>query len=120
HFVLVASTHPSPTELRDLQRLPDDPDRVVLHTGDLVRVEVVCDREGYLTVFNVGPRGALHLLWPDDLARVAVQLAGVPLQVARVVLTPPAGQERLYAVWSRVPLSRDRLQGLARPGVSLR
>src|SRR4051812_4084727 len=46
HFVLVASTHPSPTVLRDLQRLPDDADRVVLHTGDLVRIEVVCDREG--------------------------------------------------------------------------
>ncbi len=119
-FFLVASTHPSPTVLRDLQRLPDDADRVRLHTGEVVRIEVVCDREGYLTVFNVGPHGTLNLLWPADLARVEVQPARTALQVARVLLTPPAGQERLYAVWSRVPLSRERLQGLARPGVTLR
>jgi hypothetical protein len=85
-----------------------------------VKVEVVCDREGYLTVFNVGPHGTLNLLWPDDLARVAVQPARTALQVANVLLTPPAGQERLYAVWSRVPLSRERLANLSRPGVTLR
>src|SRR5438132_784414 len=81
---------------RDLKRLPEDPDRVALRTGDRVKVEVVCDREGYLTVFNVGPQGALNLLWPADPARVAVQPARMPVQV-KVAMTPPAGQERLYA-----------------------
>jgi hypothetical protein len=119
-YVLVGSTHPAPTTLRDLKRIPDDPDRVALRTGDRVKLEVVCDRDGYLTVFNVGPQGAFNLLWPDDLAQVAPQPARLPLRVASVVLTPPAGQERLYAVWSRVPLSRDRLAGLAHPGVTVR
>jgi hypothetical protein len=119
-YVLIASTHPQPTVLRDMKCLPDDPDRVLLHTGDRVKVEVVCDREGYLTVFNVGPQGTLNLLWPDDAARVVPQPARVPLAVASVLLTPPAGQERLYAVWSRVSLSRERLASLVRPGVTLR
>jgi hypothetical protein len=119
-YVLVASTHPQPTTLRDLKRMPDDPDRVALRTGDRVKVEVLADRDGYLTVFNVGPHGTLNLLWPDDPARAVPQPAGVPLQVASVVLTPPAGQERLYAVWSRVPLARERLAGLSQPGVATR
>jgi hypothetical protein len=119
-YVLVGSTQPQPTTLRDLQRMPDDPDWVLLRTGDRVKLEVLCDREGFLTIFNVGPRGTLNLLWPDDTARVVVQPARVLLQVASVVLTPPAGQERLYAVWSRVPLSRERLASLAHPGVTLR
>jgi hypothetical protein len=118
--VLVGSTHPVPTTVRDMRRVPDDPDRVTLRTGDEVRVEVVCDRAGYLTVFNVGPQGALNLLWPADPAQASVQPAQVPLQVASVVLTPPAGQERLYAVWSRVPLPRERLAGLTREGVTMR
>jgi hypothetical protein len=120
NYVLVGSTHPQPTVLRDLKRVPDDPDRVALRTGDQVKVEVLCDRDGYLTVFNVGPHGALNLLWPDAPDRARVQPARQTLEVARVVLTPPAGQERLYAVWSRVPLSRDRLAGLARPGLVTR
>ncbi len=119
-YVLVASTHPQPTVLRDLKRMPDDPDRVVLRTGDQVKVEVVCDRDGYLTVFNIGPHGTLNLLWPEASARAVAQPARQPLQVVNVVLTPPAGRERLYAVWSRSPLSRHRLTGLARPGAALR
>jgi hypothetical protein len=119
-YVLVGSTHPEPTAVRDLKRLPDDPDRVTLRTGDRVKVEVVCDRDGYLTVFNIGPHGTLNLLWPDDPARPAPQPARQPLAVASVVLTPPAGQERVYAVWSRQPLSRERLASLAQPGVTVR
>jgi hypothetical protein len=40
--------------------------------------------------------------------------------VVNVLLTPPAGRERLYAVWSRAPLSRERLTDLGRPGVAVR
>ena len=119
-YLLVGSTHPQPTLLRDLKRVPDDPDRVALRTRDQVKVEVVCDREGYLSVFNIGPQGTLNLLWPDEARPSAPQPAGVPLEVARVVLTPPAGQERLYAVWSRRPLPREQLASLARPGATLR
>jgi hypothetical protein len=35
------------------------------------------------------------------------------LQIVDVALTPPAGSERLFAVWSRVPLSLDRVLRLA-------
>src|SRR5215212_4354164 len=49
-FVAVASTHAAPMALRDLRRVPDDADRVYLRTGDRVRLEVVCDTPGYLTV----------------------------------------------------------------------
>lgn len=118
--VLVASTHPMPTTLRDLQRVPDDADRVALRTGDRVRLEAVCDRGGHLTVFNVGPAGTFNLLYPDDLGRATAQPAREPLRVANVMLTPPAGRERLYAVWSRAPLSQDDLRDLGSPGVATR
>lgn len=119
-YVLVGSTHPMPTTLRDLKRVPDDPDRVTLRTGDRARIEVVCDREGYVTVFNVGPAGTFNLLYPDDLARTEKHSGRSPLRVVNVLLTPPAGRERLYAVWSRVPLSREHLTDLGRPGVAVR
>lgn len=117
---LVSSTHAMPTVLRDLARMPDDPDRVTLHTGDRVRIEAVCDHAGYLTVFNVGPTGTLNLLWPLEGESLGVQPAHQPLRVANVMLTPPAGREKLYAVWSRVPLARQHLQALGKPGVSTR
>src|SRR4051794_24017529 len=99
-YVLVGSTHPSPTTLRDLKRVPDDADRVTLRTGDRARIEVVSDRDGYLTVFNVGPAGTFNLLYPDDLTKATLQPGRTALRVANVVLTPPAGRERVYAVWS--------------------
>src|SRR5262249_5762492 len=98
NHVLVGSTHPSPTTLRDLKRVPDDADRVTLRTGDRARIEVISDRDGYLTVFNVGPAGTFNLLYPDDLTIATVQPARTALRVANVVLTPPAGRERVYAV----------------------
>jgi hypothetical protein len=119
-YVLVGSTHPAPTTLRDLKRMPDDPDRVTLRTGDRARIEVVCDREGYLTVFNVGPAGTFNLLHPDDVAKSRKHPGRTPLRVVNVLLTPPAGRERLYAVWSQAPLSRERLTDLGRPGVATR
>jgi hypothetical protein len=119
-YVLVGSTHPMPTALRDLKRVPDDPDRVALRTGDRARIDAVCDREGFLTVFNVGPAGTFNLLYPDDLANSERHSGRSPLRVVNVQLTPPAGRERLYAVWSRVPLSREHLSDLGRPGVAVR
>src|SRR5262249_32422838 len=102
-YTLVASTRPEPTAVRDLTQVPDDPERVTLRTGDKARIELLCDREGCLTVFDVGSAGAVELLYPDDLAHAAPHPGRVPLRVANVLLTPPAGSERLYAVWSRRP-----------------
>jgi hypothetical protein len=119
-FEPVASTHPQPMVLRDLRRVPADPDRVSLRTGDRVRVEVQCDHDGYLTIFNIGPAGALNMLYPDSPSRAVALPARTPLRIADVEMTPPAGREQVYAVWSRVPLPSGQLAGLVRPGVRTR
>jgi serine/threonine protein kinase len=113
----VATTHPQPDRLtRDMKRVPKAPDQVRLRTGERVRVEAVADRPGYLTVFNVGPAGHLNLLYPETLSPDApVRVEGHrPLNISDVELTSPAGRERLFAVWSRQPLSLrlDQLHGL--------
>lgn len=91
--------------LRDLKRVPATPPRIQLHTGDRVRIEVVADRPGYVTVFNVGPTGNLNLLYPAHLEDTAALLpANKILHILDVELTPPAGRERLFALWTRLPL----------------
>jgi serine/threonine protein kinase len=116
----VATTHPQPDRLtRDMKRVPKPPDQVRLRTGDLVRVEAVADRAGYLTVFNVGPAGHLNLLYPETLSADAPTPVDAhrPLKISDVEMTPPAGRERLFAVWTRQPLSLrlDQLHGLVEP-----
>ena len=78
--------------------IPARPDRVTLHTGDRVRVSVVADRAGHVVVFNVGPSGKLNLILPPT------PTDGTPLPPVEVELTPPAGRERLVALWTRDPL----------------
>lgn len=119
-LVAVASTHGAPMALRDLRRVPDDADRVHLRTGDRVRLEVVCDTAGYLTVLNVGPRGALHLLHPAPGEAPRVCAPGAPVVIADAELTPPAGTERVWAVWTREPLEGGDVSRLVRPGARLR
>jgi serine/threonine protein kinase len=118
HFVPVATSHPEPERLvRDLRRVPPQPERVDLRTGDRVRIEVESDRPGYVTVFNVGPTGNLNLLYPEGGGAAAVT-GDRPLHILDIELTPPAGQERLFALWSRepLPLRQDELLGLAEEG----
>jgi len=100
---------------RDMKKVPKAPEQIQLKTGDRVRVEVVTDRDGYVTVFNVGPSGNLNLLYPDEppAPQPPPVRAGRPLHVLDVELTPPAGRERLFAVWSRRPLRLDQLETLA-------
>jgi hypothetical protein len=116
----VATTHPQRDRLtRDMKRVPKPPDQVRLRTGERVRVEAVADRAGYLTVFNVGPAGHLNLLYPDTLSADAPAPAEAhrPLSIPDVEMTPPAGRERLFAVWTRQPLSLrlDQLHSLVEP-----
>ena len=117
-FEPLAALHPNSREAwRDMRRVPETPRRVGLRTGDRVLVEVIVDRPGYVTVFNVGPFGHLNLLYPDDPERAAPSLlqADRPLRVADVELTPPCGRERLVAIWCRdpIPLSPQVLLDLA-------
>jgi len=122
----VATTHTQPGLVtRDMKRVPPAPDQVRLRTGDRVRVDVVADRAGYLAVFNVGPTGVLNLLYPADLSSHAASRveAHQLLHIVDVEMTPPAGRERLFAVWSRdpLPLSTHQLQsisGLGEPAKS--
>jgi hypothetical protein len=106
----IASTHPRPCVVRDMRRVPENPDRVTLRTGDRVRVDVACDRGGHLLVFNVGPGGKVNLLYPERDGEAGIVQEGQPLRLMEVELTPPAGRERLYAVWSRSPLTAAGVQ----------
>jgi serine/threonine protein kinase len=118
-FLPVATTRPQPERaVRDMRRVPPEPERADVRTGDRVRIEVETDRPGHVTVFNVGPTGNLNLLYPADLPATAAVAAGRPLHVLDIELTPPAGQERLFALWSRtpLPLRLGELLGLAEEG----
>jgi serine/threonine protein kinase len=123
-FVPIAATRASeePVTTRDMSKVPPPPEQIRLRTGHRVRIEVVADRPGYITVFNIGPTGNLSLLYPDEslqgvVFRAPLLPANQTLQVVDVEMTPPAGQERLFAVWSRqpLPLRLDRLQSLVEP-----
>jgi serine/threonine protein kinase len=118
-FVPVVASHPQPPPgrvTRDMKKVPRSPDQVRLRTHDRVRVEVSASRQGFLTVFNVGPAGALNLLYPEaDTQNPARQIAAnQPLHIFDVEMTPPAGRERLFAVWTRQPLALrlDQLHSL--------
>jgi hypothetical protein len=105
--------------LRDLTRVPRRPERVTLHTGDRVRLEVESDQPGYVTVFNVGPTGNLNLLYPGEPGVVPPLLpARRSLHIMDVELTPPTGQERLFALWTRrpLPLRLEELRSLVEHG----
>ncbi len=119
HFVPVAATHPQQPSghlTRDMKKVPPSPDQIRLRTGDRVRVEVSASRQGFLTVFNIGPAGTLNLLYPEaDAENPANQIAAnQPLHIVDVEMTPPTGRERLFAVWTRHPLALrlDQLHSL--------
>jgi serine/threonine protein kinase len=118
-FVPLATSAPGSERLvRDMRRVPREPDRVDVRTGERVRLEVEADQPGYVTVFNVGPTGNLNLLYPDNPAAPAGVAPGRPLRVLDVELTPPAGTERVFALWSRepLPLRLEELASLATGG----
>jgi len=92
---------------RDMQKVPATPEQVRLVTGERVRLEVCASQSGHVVVFNVGPTGNLNLLFPEQVP--ASTAAGTiqpnqPLHILDVELTPPAGRERLCAIWSQAPL----------------
>jgi hypothetical protein len=103
-FVPVTTSEPAPEQLvRDIKRVPRAPRGIDVRTGDRLRVEVEADRDGYLSVLNVGPTGNLNLLYPVGPEPATIE-AGRALRLLDVELSPPAGRERLLALWSRSPL----------------
>jgi serine/threonine protein kinase len=117
-FQPVAATQrpPSRQGFRDLKRVPPAPETVHLRTGDFIRIEVMAQLAGHLVVFNVGPTGNLNLLHPlstgISLTPAAID-GGRPIPIVDVQLTPPAGRERIVALWTRQPLQL-RLEEFAR------
>ena len=88
-----------------MKKVPQLPEQVRLRTGARVRIEVVADKTGYVTVFNIGPTGNLNLLYPNDATATSPHVeANRPLHVMDVEMTPPTGCERVFAVWSEMPL----------------
>jgi serine/threonine protein kinase len=120
---VAASAPPAGRTLRDFKKVPPEPDRLRLRTGDRVRLEVVTDRPGHVTVFNVGPTGNLNLLYPSEPPAEGswpALAANTPLHIVDVELAPPAGRERLFALWSReaLPLRLDELRSLTQSGTA--
>jgi serine/threonine protein kinase len=106
---------------RNMKKVPRPPEQVPLRTDDRVRIEVLADQTGYVTVFNVGPTGDLNLLFPDEPVAAGAAptvWANQPLHVLDVEMQPPAGRERLFAVWSARPLmlSLEQLHGAVQKG----
>jgi serine/threonine protein kinase len=90
---------------RDMKKVPRPPEQASLRTGDRVRIEVVADKAGYVTVFNIGPTGNLNLLYPDQSTGKPPPVeANKPLHVVDVEMQPPVGRERVFALWSSEPL----------------
>ena len=115
----VAATRPTTRGLRrDAKRVPGEPDRARVRTGERVRIEVTAAREGHVVVFNVGPTGNLTVLHPEGPlgANPAKDVwPDRPLFVPDIVFSPPSGRERLVAVWSTnpLPLTEKDLRSLA-------
>lgn len=123
-FREVAATHQEPepaVEFRNMTKKPRRPDSVHVTTGDEIKIQVAASVSGYLTVFNIGPGGALNLLFPEtmDAAGAAVEdsfvSASQAIEIDSIVMTPPAGNERLFAVLAADSqlLDRDTLLALA-------
>jgi serine/threonine protein kinase len=113
---LTTSAPASPATRRNMELMADEPERVLVRTGDRVRIEVLADLPGYLTVFNVGPKGDLRLLYPLVAPAGPVPLTSSrSLHIGDVRMSPPEGHERLFAVWSRQPLPAEleQLRALA-------
>ena len=90
-----------------------------MRTGEPLRLEVEANRPGHLAVFNVGPTGNVNLLYPViEFGDSATVEAGQVVRCDDLVLDPPAGRERVFAVWSSraLPVSERELRSLAEGG----
>jgi hypothetical protein len=113
----VATTAPpAERQVRDLKRVAKSPAQVHLRMGDTVRLEVRVRERGYVAVFNVGPSDNVNLLYPLEPSTPEIPVEPEqPLHVLDIEVQPPAGRERIVAVWScaPLPLSLAELQELA-------
>jgi hypothetical protein len=122
---VAAAQPPADSLSRDVRRVPPRPAQARVRTGEPLRLEAEANRPGHLAVFNVGPTGNLNLLYPvaeyGDSPTVEASRA---VRIDHLVLTPPAGRERMFAVWSSQPLPvsagelRSLVEGEREPSAS--
>lgn len=102
--------------------VPTAPVRPVVRTKDEISIQVSASQPGYVTVFNITPAGELSVLYPkeplDERSPPPPTPANQPIHVMDVALTPPAGSEKLFAVWNARArnLGEYQLRELARRG----
>jgi tRNA A-37 threonylcarbamoyl transferase component Bud32 len=87
---------------RNFDFVPEPAPAASVRTGDLLRLEVTADADGYLTVLNLGSSGELEVVFPNPLARDNRIQAGRPHRLT-VKLTPPPGTDRAAIIWTRHP-----------------
>jgi serine/threonine protein kinase len=87
---------------RNMVLVPEPAPVAPVRTGDLVRLEVTADADGYLTVLNLGSSGELRVVFPNPAARDNRVRAGQPHRLT-VKLTPPAGTDRAAVIWTARP-----------------
>jgi tRNA A-37 threonylcarbamoyl transferase component Bud32 len=114
---IAAARRELPRLMRNLELVPPEPEGVILRTGDRIRIEASAAQDGYLTVFNVGPTGHLTLLYPGRQGEPPWVPGNQRVDIGEVLAKPPAGCERVFAVWSRerLPLSLAELARQASP-----
>ncbi len=98
---------------RDIQRVPKPPPQVHLQTGDQIRIAVHGHQSGYFALINVGPTGNFNLLEPSDINTPWPEIAPAEtIVICDLVLAPPAGQERILAIWSKTsrPVRQEELE----------
>jgi hypothetical protein len=96
---------PAPCELAtvDLGEGREDATPIVsARTGDLVRLEIRADADGYLTVLNLGSAGDLDVVFPNTSQRDNRIFTGQRHRLT-VRLEPPAGTDRAAVIWTRAP-----------------
>jgi serine/threonine protein kinase len=119
-YLPVATSRPGQAgTVRDMEVVPAEPEEAELRTGQRVRLEVEAGRRGFVTVFNVGTTGNLHVLHPRPGAAAPAEVGPArPLALGDIGLTPPAGAERVFVLWTRepLPLRPEELRTLAERG----
>jgi tRNA A-37 threonylcarbamoyl transferase component Bud32 len=87
---------------RNFDVVPETAPVASVRTGDLLRLEMDADADGYLTVLNLGSSGDLRVVFPNLQAEDNRIRAGRPQRLT-VKLTPPAGTDRAAVIWTRQP-----------------
>jgi hypothetical protein len=82
--------------------VPEPAPVALVRTGDLVRLEVTADADGYLTVLNLGSSGELRVVFPSPVARDN-RVRADEVHRLTVKLTPPAGTDRAAIIWTSRP-----------------